>query len=744
VHIDLIIAMVIPIILRMIFSNLESITTFFFSIERLKQLMTKTRGYHERILVSKSILDTDGWSSNQTCLDVDTKNSVLMKAIQSYINEKCKLKLDTANIDLASPKNDGWDYDEDDSSTKTVAGRLSKYKFIKNPTINKWIKIGTFGSEKERSMVMLQIDESEETVGGEKNEKQRTTTLYRIRSIGASAVDDFIEKAYSWYVDELRKLEDDSSYLYELQTIGDGNNECGDDVTYKRYKLSGEKTFDSLFFQQKESLLRLVDNFRNKRGKYSIKGYPQKFGLLLHGPPGTGKTSLIKALANHTGRSIVNVPLSKISTNSQLMSIFFDQTYMIQGEYVPIKLKFKDVIFVMEDVDAATNVVKRRDGGKTSDNEVLEGTEYIEVPEPKSLWSMLLENNNSECQKLVKKLMSKSERLQNATMKSETLSDLLQKEKLVSPGLGFIGCADSTAAQYGMNVLESLEKRMEDQSKLDEFVLKLFSPIISLLEGEEDGKKIELDECFVSQLLDTPSNDLSFTSEISSAKTTSRETVDVQSKIIQENLPIDDDDMQYFGNTNTTAKGNGDSTSGSDKVMGPGTMKSFFGLKKDKLNLSGILNVLDGVVDTPGRIVIMTTNHPEVLDPALIRPGRIDKKLLLGHMQGNDVCNILEHYFTTQLTSHEKQRVVEAVNGNHNNIETCYRSRLNLTPAQVEQLAVEYDYLEDMIQSLEEKGGARRQTTKYNKRSITHRYQQSSPMNSIVENNAKWEEKKVE
>lgn len=50
------------------------------------------------------------------------------------------------------------------------------------------------------------------------------------------------------------------------------------------------------------------------------------------------------------------------------------------------------------------------------------------------------------------------------------------------------------------------------------------------------------------------------------------------------------------------------------------------------LTLSAILNVLDGVGSQEGRIVIMTTNKPELLDPALVRPGRIDMKVYLGHI----------------------------------------------------------------------------------------------------------------
>ena len=45
---------------------------------------------------------------------------------------------------------------------------------------------------------------------------------------------------------------------------------------------------------------------------------------------------------------------------------------------------------------------------------------------------------------------------------------------------------------------------------------------------------------------------------------------------------------------------------------------------KESLTLAFVLNLLDGILETPGRILILTTNHPEKLDSALVRPGRID------------------------------------------------------------------------------------------------------------------------
>ena len=64
------------------------------------------------------------------------------------------------------------------------------------------------------------------------------------------------------------------------------------------------------------------------------------------------------------------------------------------------------------------------------------------------------------------------------------------------------------------------------------------------------------------------------------------------------------------------------------------------------VTLSGLLNVLDGFFAPTGVLFMMTTNHVETLDPALLRPGRIDYKLYLGNASDAQKVDLYLRFFS--------------------------------------------------------------------------------------------------
>jgi chaperone BCS1 len=64
-----------------------------------------------------------------------------------------------------------------------------------------------------------------------------------------------------------------------------------------------------------------------------------------------------------------------------------------------------------------------------------------------------------------------------------------------------------------------------------------------------------------------------------------------------------------------------------------------------KVTFSGLLNAIDGVISSDGTILFMTTNHLEKLDPALIRPGRCDRKILFTHATQEQARRMFTHFF---------------------------------------------------------------------------------------------------
>ena len=78
---------------------------------------------------------------------------------------------------------------------------------------------------------------------------------------------------------------------------------------------------------------------------------------------------------------------------------------------------------------------------------------------------------------------------------------------------------------------------------------------------------------------------------------------------------------------------------------------------KHKVDLSFLLNLLDGVLENPGRIVIMTSNFPDMLDSALIRPGRIDVIAKFRNCSNATILQMLEFFYDTQLSEEDAERI---------------------------------------------------------------------------------------
>jgi hypothetical protein len=84
----------------------------------------------------------------------------------------------------------------------------------------------------------------------------------------------------------------------------------------------------------------------------------------------------------------------------------------------------------------------------------------------------------------------------------------------------------------------------------------------------------------------------------------------------------------------------------SKKMMSNGPIGSS---SQDNLTLDDLLNLWDGIRENTGRIMIVTTNHYSRLDPALVRPGRIDIALNLDNASQSTIAEMYEHYYEREI-----------------------------------------------------------------------------------------------
>lgn len=94
----------------------------------------------------------------------------------------------------------------------------------------------------------------------------------------------------------------------------------------------------------------------------------------------------------------------------------------------------------------------------------------------------------------------------------------------------------------------------------------------------------------------------------------------------------------------------------------------------NRVTFSGLLNCLDGVASTEARIVFMTTNYLERLDPALIRPGRVDLKEYIGWCSKSQIKQMFLRFYQGEKAEEQSDKFAEAV--------TSFKK--NVSPAQIQ------------------------------------------------------------
>ena len=137
-------------------------------------------------------------------------------------------------------------------------------------------------------------------------------------------------------------------------------------LLYSKAKFTTNRTFDNVFFEEREHVKGRTKFFLEHREWYDRKGIPYTLGFMFHGPPGTGKTSCVKAIANEGRRHIINVQLSEIKTKAQLQHLFFnDELHVYNGlNTEKYTIPVSERLYVIEDIDAMGDTVLRREWQK--------------------------------------------------------------------------------------------------------------------------------------------------------------------------------------------------------------------------------------------------------------------------------------------------------------------------------------------------------------------------------------------
>ncbi|MED6134101.1 hypothetical protein PIB30_034315 [Stylosanthes scabra] len=167
----------------------------------------------------------------------------------------------------------------------------------------------------------------------------------------------FVTKTYLKHVLDEGKAISMAKRQRKLYTNGNGDGYSDKNGKWSHVIFEHPATFETVAMdpEKKKEIIEDLTTFKNSKEYYAKIGKPWKRGYLLFGPPGTGKSTLIAAIANFLSYDVYDIELTAVMSNAELRKLL-------------IGIASKSVV-VIEDIDCSLELTGQRKAETTTEKE---------------------------------------------------------------------------------------------------------------------------------------------------------------------------------------------------------------------------------------------------------------------------------------------------------------------------------------------------------------------------------------